>query len=309
MKTVFIDGSVGTTGQRIRQRLSDRPDIQLVTLPENLRKNTEARAGALNSCDLAFLCLPDAAAIEAAALVQNPDVVLLDTSTAHRTDPGWAYGFPELSPAHEAAVRASRRIAVPGCHASGFIALVYPLIAAGYLGRDALLSCFSLTGDSGGGKKMIAAYEDADRPALYDGPRQYALGQQHKHLPEMQAVTGLENAPVFCPVVADFYSGMEVTVPVFGAQLRKKAGPEDLTEFYRSWYGGTLVHCAGPDEDGFLSAAALSGRDSMSLYVAGNNDRLLLTARYDNLGKGASGAAIECMNLVLGLDPAAGLEL
>ena len=309
MKTVFIDGSVGTTGLRIRQRLSDRPDIQLVTLPENLRKNTEARAGALNSCDLAFLCLPDAAAIEAAALVQNPDVVLLDTSTAHRTDPGWAYGFPELSPAHEAAVRASRRIAVPGCHASGFIALVYPLIAAGYLGRDALLSCFSLTGYSGGGKKMIAAYEDADRPALYDGPRQYALGQQHKHLPEMQAVTGLENAPVFCPVVADFYSGMEVTVPVFGAQLRKKAGPEDLTEFYRSWYGGTLVHCAGPDEDGFLSAAALSGRDSMSLYVAGNNDRLLLTARYDNLGKGASGAAIECMNLVLGLDPAAGLEL
>ena len=309
MKTVFIDGSVGTTGLRIRQRLSDRPDIQLVTLPENLRKNTEARAGALNSCDLAFLCLPDAAAIEAAALVQNPDVVLLDTSTAHRTDPGWAYGFPELSPAHEAAVRASRRIAVPGCHASGFIALVYPLIAAGYLGRDALLSCFSLTGYSGGGKKMIAAYEDADRPALYDGPRQYALGQQHKHLPEMQAVTGLENAPVFCPVVADFYSGMEVTVPVFGAQLRKKAGPEDLNEFYRSWYGGTLVRCAGPDEDGFLSAAALSGRDSMSLYVAGNNDRLLLTARYDNLGKGASGAAIECMNLVLGLDPAAGLEL
>ncbi|MBR4132555.1 MAG: N-acetyl-gamma-glutamyl-phosphate reductase, partial [Oscillospiraceae bacterium] len=183
------------------------------------------------------------------------------------------------------------------------------LIAAGYLGMDALLSCFSLTGYSGGGKKMIAAYEDADRPALYDGPRQYALGQQHKHLPEMQAVTGLENAPVFCPVVADFYSGMEVTVPVFGAQLRKKAGPEELNDFYRSWYGGPLVRCAGPDEDGFLSAAGLSGRDSMSLYVAGNSDRLLLTARYDNLGKGASGAAIECMNLVLGLDPAAGLEL
>ena len=309
MKTVFIDGSVGTTGLRIRQRLADRQDLRLVTLPEELRKNTEARAEALNSCDLAFLCLPDAAAIEAAALVQNPDVVLLDTSTAHRTDPGWAYGFPELSPEHEAAVRSAKRIAVPGCHASGFIALVYPLIAAGYLGRDALLSCFSLTGYSGGGKKMIAAYEDGGRPALYDAPRQYALGQTHKHLPEMQVVTGLENAPIFCPIVADFYSGMEVTAPVFGAQLLKKADPDDLNTFYQDWYHGPLVGCAGPDADGLMSAAALSGRDSMSLYVAGNSERLLLTARFDNLGKGASGAAIECMNLVLGLDPAFGLEL
>ena len=309
MKTVFIDGSVGTTGLRIRQRLSDRPDIRLVTLPEELRKNTEARAEALNSCDLAFLCLPDAASIEAADMVQNPDTVLLDTSTAHRTDPGWAYGFPELSSAHEAAIRASKRIAVPGCHASGFIALVYPLIAAGYLGRDALLSCFSLTGYSGGGKKMIAEYESEGRPALYDAPRQYALGQKHKHLPEMQVVTGLENAPIFCPIVADYYSGMEVTVPVFGAQLLKKADPDDLNTFYQDWYHGPLVGCAGPDADGLLSAAALSGRDSMSLYVAGNSERLLLTARFDNLGKGASGAAIECMNLVLGLDPAFGLEL
>ena len=309
MKTVFIDGSVGTTGLRIRQRLADRQDLRLVTLPEELRKNTEARAEALNSCDLAFLCLPDAAAIEAAALVENPDVVLLDTSTAHRTDPGWAYGFPELSPAHEAAVRSAKRIAVPGCHASGFIALVYPLIAVGWLGRDALLSCFSLTGYSGGGKKMIAAYEDSGRPALYDAPRQYALGQTHKHLPEMQVVTGLENAPIFCPIVADFYSGMEVTVPVFGAQLLKQADPDDLYTFYQDWYHGPLVGCAGPDADGLMSAAALSGRDSMSLYVAGNSERLLLTARFDNLGKGASGAAIECMNLVLGLDPAFGLEL
>ena len=309
MKTVFIDGSVGTTGLRIRQRLADRQDLRLVTLPEELRKNTEARAEALNSCDLAFLCLPDAAAIEAAALVENPDVVLLDTSTAHRTDPGWAYGFPELSPEHEAAVRSAKRIAVPGCHASGFIALVYPLIAAGYLGRDALLSCFSLTGYSGGGKKMIAVYEDSGRPALYDAPRQYALGQTHKHLPEMQVVTGLENAPIFCPIVADYYSGMEVTVPVFGAQLLKKADPDDLNTFYQNWYHGPLVGCAGPDADGLMSAAALSGRDSMSLYVAGNSERLLLTARFDNLGKGASGAAIECMNLVLGLDPAYGLEL
>ena len=309
MKTVFIDGSAGTTGLRIRQRLAGRPDIQLVTLPEELRKDTAARAEALNACDLAFLCLPDAAAIEAAALVTNPDVVLLDTSTAHRTAPGWAYGFPELSEAHAEAVRSSNRIAVPGCHASGFIALVYPLVQAGYIGKDALLSCFSLTGYSGGGKKMIAAYEDAERPALYDAPRQYALGQQHKHLQEMQAVTGMENPPVFCPIVADFYSGMEVTVPVFGAQLLRDVGPAGLNDFYRDWYGGPLVCCAGPDDDGFMSAAALSGKDTMALYVTGNHDRLLLTARYDNLGKGASGAAIECMNLVLGLDPAAGLEL
>ena len=309
MKTVFIDGSAGTTGLRIRQRLAQRQDIQLVTLPEELRKNTAARAEALNACDLAFLCLPDAAAIDAAELVTNPDTVLLDTSTAHRTAPGWAYGFPELSEAHAEAVHGSRRIAVPGCHASGFIALVYPLIEAGYIGKDALLSCFSLTGYSGGGKKMIAAYEDAERPALYDAPRQYALGQQHKHLPEMQAVTGLENAPVFCPIVADFYSGMEVTAPVFGAQLLRDVGPAELNDFYKDWYGGPLVYCAGPDDDGFMSAGALSGKDTMALHVTGNPDRLLLTARYDNLGKGASGAAIECMNLVLGLDPATGLEL
>ena len=309
MKTVFIDGSVGTTGLRIRQRLAGRADIQLVTLPEELRKNAAARAEALNACDLAFLCLPDAAAIEAAELVTNPDVVLLDTSTAHRTSPGWAYGFPELSEAHAQAVRNSKRIAVPGCHASGFIASVYPLVQAGYLGKDALLSCFSLTGYSGGGKKMIAAYEDTERPALYDAPRQYALGQQHKHLPEMQALTGLDNAPVFCPIVADFYSGMEVTVPVFGAQLLRNVGPSELNDFYRDWYGGPLVYCAGPDDDGFMSAGAYSGKDTMALYVTGSEERLLLTARYDNLGKGASGAAIECMNLVLGLDPAAGLEL
>ena len=309
MKTVFIDGSVGTTGLRIRRRLADRSDIRLVTLPEELRKNTAARAEALNSCDLAFLCLPDAAAIEAAGLVTNPDVVLLDTSTAHRTDPGWAYGFPELSEAHAEAVRGSKRIAVPGCHASGFIALVYPLLQAGYLRKDALLSCFSLTGYSGGGKKMIAAYEEGGRPALYDAPRQYALGQTHKHLPEMQAVTGIANAPAFCPVVADFYSGMEVTVPVFGAQLLRDVGPAELNELYSDWYGGPLVFCAGPDDDGFMSAGAYSGKDTMALYVTGNEARLLLTARYDNLGKGASGAAIECMNLVLGLDPATGLEL
>ena len=285
MKTVFIDGSVGTTGLRIRQRLRTREDLELVTLPEQTRKDPAARAEALNSSDLAFLCLPDAAAREAVSLVTNENTILLDTSTAHRTAPGWAYGFPELSEAHAAAVRGSKRIAVPGCHVS-------------------------LTGYSGGGKKMIAQYEEPDRPESYGAPRQYGLSQQHKHLPEMQAVTGLKHAPVFCPIVADFYSGMEVTVPVFRQQFRKTAAPEALREFYRRWYDGGLVHVADyADPDGFLTANALQGKDTMELYVSGCDERLLLTARYDNLGKGASGAAIECMNYVLGLDPAAGLEL
>ena len=310
MKTVFIDGSAGTTGLRIRQRLSARKDLQLITLPEQIRKDPAARAEALNYSDLAFLCLPDAAAREAVSLVTNDHTILLDTSTAHRTDPAWTYGFPELSEAHARAVCKSKRIAVPGCHASGFIALIYPLIAEGYLSPDALLTCFSLTGYSGGGKKMIAQYEEEDRPSGYDAPRQYGLSQQHKHLPEMQAVTGLRYAPVFCPVVADFYSGMEVTVPVFRQQFRKTAAPESLREFYRRWYQDGLVSVSDyPDPDGFLSANALEGRDTMVLYVSGCDERLLLTARYDNLGKGASGAAIECMNYVLGLDPAAGLEL
>ena len=310
MKTIFIDGSAGTTGLRIRQRLSARKDLQLLTLPEQVRKDPAARAEALNGSDLAFLCLPDAAAREAVAMVTNENTIILDTSTAHRTAPGWTYGFPELSPAHAEAVRKSKRIAVPGCHASGFIALVYPLIAAGFLRDDALLTCFSLTGYSGGGKKMIAQYEDENRSGIFDAPRQYGLSQQHKHLPEMQAVTGLKSAPVFCPIVADFYSGMEVTVPVFRQQFQKTAAPEALREFYRRWYEGGLVCVSDyPDPDGFLRANALEGKDFMELYVCGSDDRLLLTARYDNLGKGASGAAIECMNYVLGLDPAAGLEL
>ena len=310
MKKVFIDGSAGTTGLRIFDRLSARDDLSVVTLPDAVRKDPMARADALNGCDLAFLCLPDAAAIEAAAMVENPDVVLLDTSTAHRTNPAWAYGFPELSPEHAEKVRTSRRIAVPGCHASGFIALVYPLIASGVLLSDALLSCHSLTGYSGGGKKMIAQYEDAARPALYDAPRQYGLTQQHKHLKEMKAVTGLDYAPAFCPIVADFYSGMEVTVPLFAQQMTKKLTISELTDLYSGWYQSGLVNVAeGPDGDGLLSACAYSGKDTMTIYICGNDERILLTARYDNLGKGASGAAIECMNLVLGLDPATGLEI
>ena len=310
MKKVFVDGSAGTTGLRILERLSERQDLTLVTLPDAVRKDPSHRAQALNSCDLAFLCLPDAAAVEAAAMVENPDVILLDTSTAHRTDPQWAYGFPELSKELKEKIKASHRIAVPGCHASGFLALVTPLVSSGLLPKEAALTCFSLTGYSGGGKKMIGEYEAPSRPAAYDAPRQYGLTQGHKHLPEMQIIAGLETRPIFCPIVADFYCGMEVTVPLFGSSLTKPMDPAQLTEYYRSWYQEGLVKVApAPDEDGLLSANVFAGKDTMTIYVGGNPERLLLTARYDNLGKGASGAAIECMNLVLGLDPAFGLEV
>ncbi|MEA4964783.1 MAG: N-acetyl-gamma-glutamyl-phosphate reductase [Oscillospiraceae bacterium] len=308
MAKVFIDGRAGTTGLRIYERLEQRSDITLLTLREEERKDPAARKRALNACDAAFLCLPDDAAREAVSLVENPGVVILDTSTAHRTEPGWAYGFPELSAAHREHILDSRRIAVPGCHASGFIVLVYPLVAAGLLSAETALSCFSLTGYSGGGKKMIADYEAEGRSELLSAPRQYGLTQQHKHLKEMTKISGLRTAPAFCPVVADFYSGMEVTVPIFGKDLR--GGMEEVRAVYRAAYSGPVVRFAEhPGEGGFLSAAALSGKDGMEISVCGNEERLLLAARYDNLGKGASGAAIQCLNLILGCGESCGLCL
>ena len=306
MKRVFIDGSAGTTGLRIRERLAARRELELIVLPEERRKDPSARRDALNGADIAFLCLPDAAAIEAAELVHG-DTAVIDTSTAHRTAPGWEYGFAEL-PGRRERIRASRRIANPGCHASGFIALVAPLVAAGLLGRDALLGCTSLTGYSGGGKKMIADYEAEGRSPLLDAPRQYGLSQQHKHLPEMAAICGLDNPPAFMPIVADFYSGMEVTVPVFASQLN--GGMADVKAVYRQCYAGPVVrYVEDAGEGGFLSAGAMSGRDDMEISVAGCDERVLLTARFDNLGKGASGAAIQNMNLLLGVDETAGLVL
>lgn len=310
MAKVFIDGSAGTTGLRIYERLESRKDIELIRLSEEKRKDISARKAALNSADIAFLCLPDDAARESVSLAENTDTVIIDTSTAHRTDPEWVYGFPELSPEREKQIASSKRIAVPGCHASGFIALVYPLAEAGILPKTARLSCFSLTGYSGGGKKMIAEYEAENRDVLLSAPRQYGIAQSHKHLPEMQAVTGLENAPVFIPVVADFYSGMEVTVPLFASELIGGAGTEDIINIYNNKYCGPVVSFRDePYENCFVSAGKLSGRDSMEISVAGNGERILLVARYDNLGKGASGAAIECMNISLGTDKTKGLEL
>lgn len=310
MKKIFIDGRAGTTGLRIYERLAERADIELLTLSDEDRKNTEKRREMLNRCDIAFLCLPDDAARESVSLISNPDVAVLDTSTAHRTEPGWTYGFPELDPAVAEKVKTAKRIAVPGCHASGFIALVRPLVAAGLISPDLRLTCHSLTGYSGGGKKMIAEYEDPNRPVLFDAPRQYGITQQHKHLKEMVKISGISTAPIFCPIVADFYSGMEVTVPLFKEDLLNGATVADVREVYRKLYTGPIVtYAENASEGGLLAANAFSGKDTMQVTVEGNEDRILLIARYDNLGKGASGAAVECMNMVMGADPAEGLAI
>lgn len=307
MIKVFIDGSAGTTGLRIRERLAARDDISLLTLPEELRKDDSARHDALNAADVAFLCLPDAAAIDAVAMLAGNDhTAVIDTSTAHRTADGWTYGFPELM-GKRADIASSRRIANPGCHASGFLALVTPLIDLGLMSPDTALCCTSLTGYSGGGKKMIAEYEDSARDCLLDAPRMYGLTQAHKHLPEMTAISGLRTLPVFCPIVAPYYAGMEVIIPLHAAQL--DCGIDDIRAAYRDYYTEGLVRYVDGDEGGFLSAAAMTGRDDMQLTVSGNSERILLVARFDNLGKGASGAAIQNMNLLLGLDEGTGLVI
>lgn len=335
MKKVFIDGEAGTTGLRIRERLAQRADLEFIHLDEALRKDVAARTEALNAADLAFLCLPDAAAKEAVSLVQNPETVIIDTSTAHRVHDAWVYGFPELTGLRDQ-IRQAKRIANPGCHASGFIALVAPLVEAQLLPEDALLSCTSLTGYSGGGKAMIAQYEaclgeeqaevgkaegvqreaanklEAEavaQSALLQAPRLYGLTQTHKHLPEMQKYCNLKQAPAFCPVVSSYYSGMETVITLFASQVNGTI--EQVKECLAAYYAqAKLVRfCSAPDEQGFLSAAAYAGRDSMQLAVFGNAERMVLTARFDNLGKGASGAAIQNMNIVLGLDETTGLCL
>ena len=305
MFKVFIDGSAGTTGLKIVERLSSRKDIELITLSEELRKDLSARKDALNSCDVAFLCLPDTAAIEAVSLIENPNVKVIDTSTAQRVNEAWAYGFPELSGKREL-IKHSKRIANPGCHASGFIALIAPLIENKLISDDILLTSFSITGYTGGGKKMIAEYEDDKRPLLFDAPRQYGLTQKHKHLPEMTAICKLKNQPIFCPIVSDYDRGMEVTVPLFRKDINGNI--DDLKQIYSTVYNGKVVkYKENADESGLLSASSMRGRDDMEISVFGNEDRILLVSRFDNLGKGASGAAIQNMNVILGVDETTGL--
>ncbi len=309
-KKIFIDGREGTTGLRIFERLGVRDDVEMLILPEETRKDPTARREMLHAADVAFLCLPDDAARESVALAEGSDTVLIDTSTAHRTSPDWAYGFPEVSDALREKIYKSKRIAVPGCHASGFVSLVYPLAASGLLPKDAMLTCHSITGYSGGGKKMIADYESGNRPAELDSPRQYALGQKHKHLPEMQLICGLAQAPIFCPIVADYYSGMTVTVPLFREQLTPGTDAASLKNMYKNTYKNGLVsYDESILESGFAAANPLSGNDTMRIAVGGNEERILLVAHFDNLGKGASGAAVQCLNLVLGRDMAYGLSV
>lgn len=297
---IFIDGSAGTTGLRIRERLAAREDVLLLDIDEAHRKDLRARLARMNEADAAFLCLPDEAAREVAR--EDPDTILLDTSTAHRTDPLWAYGFPELSPAHRAAVVHGRRIAVPGCHASGFIALIYPLREAGLLPANALLTAFSITGYSGGGKKMIRAYEEEGEELV--SPRQYGLTQEHKHIPEIMKMTGLARRPSFMPVVGAYYSGMQVIVPVT-AEKRK------VEKLFREYYEGEeMIRVNGNmDEDGFISSDRLAGTDRLEIGIYGNDGNVLLVSCFDNLGKGASGAAVQNMNIMLGTDERKGLVL
>ena len=309
--TVFIDGKEGTTGLRIFDRLAERGEFSLLTLPEEKRKDADARREAIHAADIAILCLPDAAARESVALAEGSNTRILDTSTAHRVAPGWAYGFPELSKKHRDAVVSGQYVAVPGCHASGFIALAAPLVAAGLIPADTLLSCFSLTGYSGGGKKMIAQYEGDKGQDLY-APRQYGLVQQHKHLPEIVTICHLTQEPVFTPIVDDYYSGMEVMIPFFSHLLAKKVTAHDVWQVLASHYDGCpFVHVLpfGEDKGGFIAANDMSGYDDMEILVTGNDQRIMVTSLFDNLGKGASGAAIQNMNLMMGIDPTTGLNL
>ena len=315
MKTkVFIDGSEGTTGLRIHEHLDNRDDIELLTIAPELRKDPAERSHLINSSDITFLCLPDSAAREAVALVTNPNVRIIDASTAHRTEAGWAYGFPELSAKHRKAIRTGKRIANPGCHASGFISLVYPLIAGGILPADYPVASFSLTGYSGGGKKMIAQYEASDRDAELDAPREYGLSQQHKHLKEMRLITGLSRAPLFTPIVSDYYSGMVVNVPLYTDLLNTTQTPESLQAFFADYYANepfvkVMPLGAESEMSGFLSGNHLSGYDGMQIYITGNENRIQLSSVFDNLGKGASGAAIQCFNIMTGCDETKGLNL
>ena len=315
MKTkIFIDGSEGTTGLRIYERFQNRDDIELLQIDPELRKDPAERKKLINASDVTFLCLPDEAAKEAVSFVENKDVVIIDASTAHRTQEGWAYGFPELSEKHRAAIRNGKRIAVPGCYALGFISLVYPLVAGGILPKDYPVSSFGISGYSGAGKKTIAVYESEDRPREFSSGREYALTQQHKHLKEMKAITGLERTPLFSPIIDDYYSGMVVSVPLFADLLGKRETPASLLAYYAEYYKGEkFIKVSAADDEvaasGFLAGNALSGWDGLKLYVTGNEERMVVSAQFDNLGKGASGAAIQCLNIVLGCDEAKGLNL
>ncbi len=310
MVKVYIDGQEGTTGLKILERFAGRNDIELLRIDENKRKDLDERKKLINSSDFTFLCLPDAASIEAVSLADDR-VRIIDASTAHRTNPDWAYGFPELSVEFRKKIEGSNRVAVPGCYASGFASMVYPLVKLGILPADYPVSVHAVSGYSGAGKKAIAVYEGENRPADYDSPRQYALTQQHKHLPEMQKICGLEYAPTFNPLICDYFSGMVVSLPLHTRLLAKKYNAADVRKALTEYYAGSQflkVMPEGEPEDGFIGANNLSGTNNMELFVNGNDDRMIICSRLDNLGKGASGAAVQCLNIMMGVDEATGLR-
>lgn len=313
MYKVFIDGKEGTTGLKIYERFENRADIQILLIDEEKRKDPEERARMINASDFTFLCLPDAAAVEAVSFCTNPHVKILDASTAHRTAEGWAYGFPELSSGHRAQIASSKRVAVPGCYASGFASLVYPLVKNGIIAPDYPLVCHAVSGYSGAGKKAIAQYESENRNGELKSPRLYALTQEHKHLPEMQKISGLAYKPVFNPYICDYFQGMSVTVSLFSRLMQKKLSGKELTEVFKEHYNSSrFVKCAefmgeGTLSENYIAANTLAGTNNMQIFVCGNDERLVLTSRFDNLGKGASGAAVQCMNIMMGIDEATGL--
>ena len=315
MKTkIFIDGSEGTTGLRIYERFEGRDDVELLKISSELRKDVNERKRLINESDITFLCLPDAAAKESVSLVENDHVRIIDTSTAHRTEEGWAYGFAELSDAHRDAIKNGKRIAVPGCYATGFISLVYPMIARGIMPAEYPVSAFGLSVYSGAGKKVIAAYEAEERPVDFDAPREYALTQEHKHLKEMQKITGLAKTPLFSPIICDYYSGMVMSVPLYTDLLNGTQTVETVHKMFSDFYAGekfikVMPLDAEAGAGNMLAGNACSGWDGLRIFITGNEERIVLSSQFDNLGKGASGAAIQCLNIMLGCEEDKGLNL
>lgn len=310
---IYIDGQEGTTGLKILERFEGRNDIELIKISEEKRKDASERARLINMSDYTFLCLPDDAAREAVSFVDNDHVRIIDASTAHRTNPDWAYGFPELSPEHREKIRTSNRVAVPGCYASGFNSIVYPLVKNGIIPEDFPVFAYATSGYSGAGKKAIAVYEGEDKPYEFNSPRQYAMSQQHKHLPEMQKIPGLKYTPMFNPMVCDYFSGMVVSVPLQTRLLEKKTTAQAVHEMFAKHYEGANMVKVMPlmsnDEQKafFLASNTISGQNGMQIFVFGNDEQILLCSRLDNLGKGASGAAVQCLNIMMGIDETTGL--
>lgn len=307
---VFIDGKEGTTGLQIYERLGARSDIELLLIDDNKRKDTIERKRFLNEADIVFLCLPDAAAREAVELIENDRTRVIDASTAHRTSPGWTYGFPELKPGQRETIARSKRVANPGCHATGFISAVAPLVLSGTIPADTPIACFSLTGYSGGGKKMIAQYTEEKREVELDSPRLYGTALMHKHIPEMKAVTGLVSDPVFCPIVGDYYAGMQTVTCLPAGILPNNVTPESIHALLTEWYAGERFVTVAPFTGGineYLASNKNAGTNMLEIFVGGGSGNTIISVRFDNLGKGASGAAVQNMNIMLGFNDTAGL--